>query len=41
MIGAGFEAGHAADGIDQRLPVMRPGAADESAVNVEEDQRGI
>ena len=39
-IGGGFEAGDAADGIDKRLAVMRPGATDQGAVDIEEDEGG-
>lgn len=36
--GAGFDTGDLEDSIDQRLAVMRAGAADERAVDVEENQ---
>src|ERR1022692_1357858 len=40
VVSAGFEAGDAADGIDERLAMVRPGAADEGAVDIEEDEGG-
>src|SRR5580658_3949160 len=40
IVRRGFDACHAADGIDESLAVVRAGAADERAVDVEEDQGG-
>jgi hypothetical protein len=40
-LGGGFEAGNAPDGIDQRFAVMRAGAADERAIDIEEDQCAV
>jgi hypothetical protein len=40
VVGGGFEAGDAADGIDERLAMMRAGAAEEGAVDIEEDEGG-
>ena len=40
VIGAGFNSGDLADGIDQRLAMMRAGAADEGAIDIEEDEGG-
>ena len=40
VIGAGFEAGHRAHGVYQRLAVVRAGAPDQSSVDVEKDERG-
>ncbi len=37
-VGGGVEAGDAADAIGQRLAMMRAGAPDERAVDIEEDQ---
>jgi N-carbamoylputrescine amidase len=38
-LGGGFEAGDPADGVDERLAVMRPGAAHQRAVDIEQNQR--
>jgi hypothetical protein len=38
--GGGFEAGHLTDGIHQRLPVMRSGAAHQRSVDVEKNKIG-
>jgi hypothetical protein len=38
VLGRGVQPGNRADCLDQRFPVMRPGAADERAVDVEQYQ---
>jgi len=39
--GGGFEARYLANAMNQRLPVMRPGAAHQGAIDIEQDQPAI
>ena len=39
VVGSAFQAGDAADGVDERLAVVGSGLADQGAVDVEQHQR--
>jgi len=39
--GRSFESGHAADAMNQGFPMMRPGAPDQSAIDIEKDKCAV